>query len=77
MNLGAIDDETFEKDFSYLTKIHSNISSLYTKYGNLGASSIPLGIIEGIKHIQGGSDVIDIIDRDLYGRESLIRIERC
>tara|TARA_B110000483_G_scaffold385_1_gene432 strand:+ start:2122 stop:3138 length:1017 start_codon:yes stop_codon:yes gene_type:complete len=74
---GAIDDETFDKDFSYLTKIHSNIFSLYTKYGSLGASSIPLGIIQGIKYIQGGSDVVDIIDRDLYGRESLVRIEKC
>lgn len=74
---GAIDDETFEKDFSYLSKIHSNIFSLYKKYGSLGASSIPLGIIEGIKDIQVGLDVVDIIDRDLYGRESLIRIERC
>tara|TARA_B100000768_G_scaffold127486_1_gene118104 strand:+ start:15184 stop:16200 length:1017 start_codon:yes stop_codon:yes gene_type:complete len=74
---GAIDDETFDKDYSYLTKIHSNIFSLYPKYGSLGASSIPLGIIQGIKYVQEGSNVVDIVDRDLYGRESLIRIERC
>ena len=36
------------------------------------------GIIEGLKHIKKCSiKSIDVIDRDVYGRESLITIELC
>ena len=51
--------------------------SIFGKYGFLGVSNLTFGIIQGIKHIENGFKIIDVLDRDIYGRESLIRIESC
>ena len=50
--------------------------SIFSKYGYLGVSNLIFGIIR-LKHIKNGIKSIDVIDRDVYGRESLITIELC
>jgi hypothetical protein len=43
----------------------------------MGPSNIFFGIIKAIEFIQEGSAIIDIVDRDVFGRESIIRVEKC
>ena len=74
---GAIDRGVNYKDEQHLKALKIPTISIFEKYGYLGVSNIIFGIIEGIKHIKNGIKSIDIIDRDVYGRESLIRIELC
>jgi hypothetical protein len=74
---GAIDQGVNYKDEQYLKALNIPAISIFEKYGYLGVSNLIFGIIEGIKHIKNGIKSIDIIDRDVYGRESLIRIELC
>jgi hypothetical protein len=35
------------------------------------------GIIKALEFIKKGSNIIDVIDRDVFGRESIIRVEKC
>ena len=45
------------------------------KYGNLGAASIPMSIIKGAQLIESGAyEVVDILDRDPYGREIYLQL---
>ena len=74
---GAIDQGVNYKDEQYLKALKIPTISIFEKYGYLGVSNLIFGIIEGIKHIKNGMKSIDIIDRDVYGRESLITIELC
>ena len=43
----------------------------------MGAASIPMGIAKATEFLKQDCNVIDVVDRDIYGRESLIRIEKC
>ena len=74
---GAIDKRVNYKDEQYLKTLNIQTISIFEKYGFLGVSNLIFGIIEGIKHIKNGVKSIDVIDRDVYGRESLITIELC
>jgi len=74
---GAIDQGLNYKDEQYLKTLNIPTISIFEKYGFLGVSNLIFGIIEGIKHIKNGVKSIDVIDRDVYGRESLITIELC
>lgn len=74
---GAFTDDQYAKDLKYIESIHSNSYSLFLEYGNLGPANILLGIIHGIQTFETGNKVIDIVDRDIYGRESHVRIEAC
>jgi len=74
---GAIDKRVNYKDEQYLKTLNIPTISIFEKYGFLGVSNLIFGIIEGIKHIKNGVKSIDVIDRDVYGRESLITIELC
>ena len=51
--------------------------SLFDDYGNMGSSNLVMGIIQGIQLLNEGMPFVDIIDRDLYGRESHVRIAKC
>lgn len=74
---GAIDHGVNDKDKQYLKALNIPTISIFEKYGYLGVSNLIFGIIEGLKHIKNGIKSIDVIDRDVYGRESLITIELC
>jgi hypothetical protein len=36
-----------------------------------------MGIVNGIQLLNEGIPYVDIVDRDLYGRESHVRINKC
>lgn len=74
---GAYTQLEYEKDFEELLKYQSNLFSFFPEYGNLGSSNVIIGIAKAAEFIQGGIEKVDIVDRDIYGRESLIRVERC
>jgi hypothetical protein len=72
---GAYTSNENESDLKYLKELHPNVISYFDQYGNLGSSSLFIGIALGIESFDENIRVIDIVDRDIYGRESLIRIE--
>lgn len=74
---GAFDNGTNCEDLEYCKSVHTNVLSLFEKYGNLGPSNNLIGITEAIEQLNKGIKTIDILDRDVYGRESIIRVEGC
>ena len=74
---GAFDNETFEEDKYYCSSLNDNTVSLFPDYGNMGASNILMGILHGTAKFSSNLRIIDVVDRDLYGRESLVRIKKC
>jgi hypothetical protein len=74
---GAYSEKENQLDIDYCKKVNSNVYSHFDAYGNMGPSNIFFGIIKAIEFIQEGSAIIDIVDRDVFGRESIIRVEKC
>lgn len=74
---GAFNKEENEKDLDYCKSFHHNVMTLFDKYGNMGAANLPIGIIQGIESFSDEIKCVDVVDRDVYGRESLIRITKC
>jgi hypothetical protein len=74
---GAFNAFTNQKDQKYCELFHHNVVSLFEGYGNLGVASLLIGITYAIQKLSDTIQVIDIVDRDVYGRESLIRVEKC
>lgn len=74
---GSYTDDSHYMDQKYCNSLCSETYSLFKEYGNLGPSNIILSLIKGIDFLKEGCQKIDVLDRDIYGRESLIRIEKC
>lgn len=74
---GAYSEKENQLDIDYCKKHNSNVYSHFSSYGNLGPSNVFFGIIKALEFIQKGSNIIDVIDRDVFGRESIIRVEKC
>lgn len=74
---GAFTEKTYIMDEKYCNCMCDATYSLFKEYGNLGSSNIILSLIKGIEFLNDGHKIIDVLDRDVYGRESLIRIEKC
>lgn len=74
---GAYSESTYESDKIYCEKLNPKVFSWFKTYGNMGPSNVLFGIIKAIDFIAEGSQIIDVLDRDIFGRESLIRVERC
>lgn len=74
---GAYDEETYQKDLAYCQTINNNVESIFYKYGNLGSCNLFIGIILALEKLSDKIRIIDIVDRDIYGRESLVRVELC
>lgn len=74
---GAYDSETSLEDQKYCELHHDKVISLFNEFGNMGTSNILVGTIHAIGLLSNTIQIIDIADRDVYGRESLIRIEKC
>lgn len=74
---GAYSEKENQLDIDYCKKHNSNVYSHFSIYGNLGPSNVFFGIIKALEFIKKGSNIIDVIDRDVFGRESIIRVEKC
>ena len=73
----AYSEKENQLDIDYCKKYNSKVYSHFSSYGNLGPSNVFFGIIKALEFIQKGSNIIDVIDRDVFGRESIIRVEKC
>lgn len=74
---GAYCKSEEEEDRKYLENYPNKLISLFREYGNTGPSNNLIGIIKATGLIKDGLSAVDIIDRDLFGRETLIRVESC
>jgi len=74
---GAFSAQDHELDALFISKLNRNTYSLFSEFGNMGAANIAMGIAKGIELFSSEIAIIDLLDRDVYGRESLIRIEKC
>lgn len=74
---GAYSKMENELDESYCKKLNKNTFSYFAKHGNMGPTNIIAGIIKAAQKIEDGAEIIDVLDRDIYGRETMIRIEKC
>jgi hypothetical protein len=74
---GAFTESTYQKDLEYLKGFYTNHFSYYPEFGNMGCSNIGSGIIKAIELLKSGIKSVDVLDRDIYGRESVIRVEQC
>jgi len=74
---GAFTPKEHQLDKAYCESLCPQTFSFFDDYGNMGPANIILGLIKGIKSLSDDIKTVDVIDRDVYGRESLIRVERC
>jgi hypothetical protein len=74
---GAFDLQSYQEDLDYCQRLNMKVDSLFNHFGNMGPSNLYAGIIHAIKLFSDQYQVFDIVDRDVYGRESLVRVERC
>lgn len=75
---GAYDQVDYELDLAYCKSITQNTFSYFPEYGNMGPANSVIGIIKAIELIdQKNAETVNVFDRDVYGRESLIRLEKC
>lgn len=77
INSGAYSKTAYELDKAYCEKLNPNTFSSFKEYGNMGPSNIFFGIIKAVKLIEEGCQIVDVLDRDVFGRESVIRVEKC
>ena len=74
---GAFTPRENVKDLEYCQSFGVESHSLFESYGNLGAASSLLGIIEGVEKFKTATATVHVVDRDIYGRESIIKIKKC
>ncbi len=74
---GAFTPKEHQLDKAYCESLNPQTFSFFEEYGNMGPANIVLGLIKGIKSLSDEVKTVDVIDRDVYGRESLIRVEKC
>lgn len=72
---GAFTANENKEDQEYLKDFHPNSLGSFEQVGNLGPVNILHGINKGVELLKQGAQVVDIIDRDIYNRESWVRIE--
>jgi hypothetical protein len=64
------------RDKEYCDAHWSRSLSLFDEFGNMGTANSIASIIKGIELLESNFSKIDIVDRDIYGSESWIRIEK-
>lgn len=74
---GAYTKTQYQADKNYLSEFRPTVTSDFESYGNMGPVNVFSSIQTGIQHIRNGARIVDVLDRDVYGRESLIRLESC
>lgn len=72
---GAYTKESNGKDQEYCDQLNSNTYGLFEEYGNMGSANLIVGINKGIELIKEGLSSVQIVDRDIFGRESGVIIE--
>lgn len=72
---GAYTSKINTLDHKYFTNEHKNASGIFDKIGNAGPVNLFIGIEKGCEMIQSGAQVIDLFDRDVYGRISHLKLE--
>jgi len=72
---GAFTEEINLNDLLYCKKLNPNSISIFDTLGNMGPANLFASINKGIELLKSGLKKIDIVDSDVFGRESLIRIE--
>jgi hypothetical protein len=50
---------------------------MFEEYGNMGSANLMIGLAKGVALFNGEIQRVDLLDRDVYGRESLIRLKKC
>lgn len=74
---GAYDQTTADQDLEYSRKLHPKAFSLFDQYGNMGPSNLMAGITTAVEMLGNKIKIADILDRDIYGRETMVRVESC
>lgn len=73
---GAFNTAEQKLDKNYCEKHWTLSDSLFDEFGNMGAANVINSVIRGIQLLEKGYNKIDIVDRDIYGSESFVRIEK-
>ncbi len=74
---GGFTPSEFVANKKEVAKICPSFFSWNDQYGNLGAAAIPMNIIKGIQFIESGEkEVVDILDRDPYGRSTYLQLAK-
>lgn len=72
---GAFTEKRYVADLDYCHSFGKNPFSFFVQYGNCGSANLILSIVKAIELLASDPEsIIDIFDRDPYGRESYIRI---
>ena len=74
---GAFNHEENKKDIEYCSKYSKKVISMFEEYGNMGSANLMIGLAKGVALFNGEIQRVDLLDRDVYGRESLIRLKKC
>ncbi|MCH2233241.1 MAG: hypothetical protein MK078_03225 [Crocinitomicaceae bacterium] len=69
---GAFTEEESNDDLAYCSGFVTEAHSLFSEFGNLGASNIHASINKGIELLNSGDEKVAILDRDIYNRETLV-----
>lgn len=72
---GAYNEPMDETYLNYAKANDIEANSLFKMFGNIGPVNIYLGLHEGMERLNENKRIIDVVDKDVYGKESLIRIE--
>ena len=74
---GGYTAAVFTKNEKEVEQICTNYFSWEKEYGNLGSAAIFMNLAYGVELIEKGiSQTVDILNRDVYGREAHIRLEK-
>lgn len=74
---GAFTEEQYRADLNAFQSTGKQAFSYFPEYGNLGSANLIMSVIKGIELLQSNEEsIIALVDRDVYGRESYIRIEK-
>jgi hypothetical protein len=74
---GAFNSDENKKDIEYCEQYSKKAISLFEEYGNMGSANLMIGLAKGVELMNGSIQQVDLLDRDIYGRESLIRLKKC
>ena len=74
---GGYTTEVFSENEKEIKQICSNYYTWEKEYGNLGSAAIFMNLAYGSELIEKGiTQTVDILNRDVYGREAHIRLEK-
>lgn len=72
---GAYTTKINTLDHTYFTNIHKNASSIFHEIGNAGPVNLFISLEKGLEKIKAGAALVDLLDRDIYGRISHLQLE--